>query len=238
MTPSFADKLATYDWAAARNDLDRGGYHVLPELLSKQQCMSLVQNFDAPSGFRKTVVMERHQYGLGQYKYWDYPLPAVVQQLRTSLYPHLVPVANAWMQQLRMERRFPATHQSLIAQCRKSGQSKPTPLILKYQEGGFNMLHQDIYGEVFFPMQAEVLLSEPGVDFTGGEFVLTQQSPRMQAKPIVVRLGQGDMIIFTTNFRPVEGKRGYHRATIKHGVSPLRSGQRLAMGVIFHDAET
>ena len=180
--------------------------------------------------------MERHRFGLGEYKYFQYPLPELLQNLRTELYPYLVPVANQWMEALKMGKTFPVTHSALLEECARHGQLKPTPLILKYGKGGFNTLHQDLYGEVYFPLQCVLFLNEPGIDYTGGEFVLTQQTPRAQSRAIVLTPKKGDMLIFTTSFRPVQGSRGYYRATIKHGVSEVLRGERHTLGIIFHDA--
>ena len=180
--------------------------------------------------------MERYRFGLGEYKYFDYPLPSIIQTLREEIYPKLAPIANLWMKVLKVEKRFPDSFDELQAQCHANNQLKPTPLILKYGKGGFNTLHQDLYGDVYFPLQTVFFLNEPDTDFTGGEFVMTQQTPRAQSKAIVLKPKKGEMLIFTTNFRPVKGKRGYYRVNMKHGVSELYSGERHTMGVIFHDA--
>ena len=180
--------------------------------------------------------MERHRFGLGEYKYFDYPLPDIIQTIRENIYPQLVPIANQWMEMLKIDKQFPDTFQELQAECHSNQQSKPTALLLKYGKGGFNTLHQDLYGEVYFPIQTAFLLNEPDIDFTGGEFVLTQQVPRAQSKAIILTPGIGDMIIFTTNFRPAKGKKGYYRINMKHGVSEVHSGERHTAGVIFHDA--
>ena len=180
--------------------------------------------------------MKRYRFGLGEYKYWGYPLPELVQSLREGLYPHLVPLENSWMQCLNLEARFPQHLPSLTAECAENGQMKPTPLILKYPRAGFNTLHQDLYGEVYFPIQAAIVLNQKGDDYTGGEFVLTRQVPRAQSQAIVLTPEQGDMIIFATNFKPEKGVKGYYRVNMKHGVSEVHWGQRYAMGIIFHDA--
>ncbi len=182
--------------------------------------------------------MERHRFGLGTYKYWRYPLPAVVAAVREGLYPLLVPIANQWMRCLGDDYRYPDTLAELKDACDRAGQEEPTPLILRYGSGGFNTLHQDLYGEVFFPIQAAVVLSQVGEDFTGGEFVLTEQVPRAQSKALVLQPERGDLLLFTTNYRPVEGQRGYYRAKMRHGVSEVRSGSRYTLGIIFHDAES
>lgn len=180
--------------------------------------------------------MERYRFSLGEYKYFDYPLPDIIQALRENIYPLLVPIANLWMKALKIEKKFPESYQAFQAECHASNQLKPTPLLLKYSEGGFNTLRQDLYGEVYFPLQAVFILSQPDTDFTGGEFVLTQQTPRAQSKAIVLKPGKGDMVIFYTNFWPLEGVKGYYRVNMKHGVSEVRSGNRYALGIIFHDA--
>jgi hypothetical protein len=194
--------------------------------------------YDQSDGYRKTVVMERYRFGLGTYKYWDNPLPDLVGQLRESLYPHLAPIANQWMALQNDDMRFPSTLAGLSAACQAAGQDKPTPLILKYGPGGYNTLHQDLYGDVFFPLQAACFLSAPDEDYTGGEFVLTEQVPRAQSKAIVLTPKRGDMVLFTTNFRPIKGSRGYYRAKMRHGVSEVHSGQRYTLGIIFHDAKS
>ncbi len=229
-------RIAETDWDAVADSMHTKGYALLPRFLRAGQCDALASAFDRLEGFRKEVVMERYRFGLGLYKYWDYPLPPQVHALRENLYPKLVPIANRWMEVLRMDRRFPACHRALQAACRDAGQRKPTPLILRYGEGGYNTLHQDLYGEVWFPIQAACFLSEPGVDYTGGEFVLTEQVPRAQSRARVLQPKRGDMLLFTTNFRPARGTRGYYRATMRHGVSEVHSGQRYTLGVIFHDA--
>ncbi len=232
----MTDKINGLDWPAIVNTMHEKGYAVVPGVLSKAQCQHLIDQFDNTEGYRKTVVMERSGYGLGSYKYWDYPLPPFVQNLRETLYPRLAPIANTWMQLLGVDKSFPTTFHDLQAQCHVGGQRKPTPLILKYGKGGFNLLHQDLYGDVYFPLQTAFVLSQPGKDYTGGEFVLTQQTYKAQSKAIVLTPQQGDMIIFTTNFRPVKSSKGYSRATMKHGISELHSGERYTMGIIFHDA--
>jgi hypothetical protein len=213
---------------------DRGFAHI-PAVLPNEVCEEFIANYDHAI-YRKAVIMERHRFGLGEYKYFNYPLPEFVQDAREAIYPMLAPIANTWMGRLDLETRFPAKFTELQAICEKAGQTKPTPLILKYGKGGYNTLHQDLYGEVYFPIQLAFFLNEPNVDYTGGEFVLTEQVPRAQSKAIVLRPRKGDMIIFTTNFRPVKGVRGYYRAAMRHGVSEVLSGERHTLGVIFHDA--
>lgn len=216
--------------------LQQTGYALLPGLLSADDCADLIALYDRPEPFRKTIVMERFRFGRGEYKYFHYPLPEPVQHLRQTLYPALVPVANNWMAALRQPIRYPDTLTEFQALCAGRGQTKPTPLLLRYESGGYNALHQDLYGAVFFPFQVVVLLNEPGRDFTGGEFVLVEQRPRAQSKAIVLSPKQGDAVVFTTNFRPVEGSRGRYRVSMKHGVSEVLTGHRNTLGIIFHEA--
>jgi uncharacterized protein len=222
--------------AAALAALDERGHAVLPGVLDAGECRGLAALYDDEAAFRSRVVMARHNFGRGEYKYLRYPLPGPVAALREALYPLLAPLANEWHARLRLEPRFPPGLQAYLARCRRAGQQRPTPLILKYEEGDYNCLHQDLYGELVFPLQATVLLSAPGRDFAGGEFMLVEQRPRMQSKGEVVPLGQGDAVVFAVNSRPVAGTRGYFRATMRHGVSRLHSGQRFTLGIIFHDA--
>ncbi len=229
-------KIAALDWQSIADDLNNKGYALVPDFLSSDQCRELIAGFDREDGYRKTVVMERHRFGKGSYKYWDYPLPNLVQELREGLYPKLVPIANTWMKWLGISETFPDTLQGMTAACHAAGQAKPTPLILKYGKGGYNTLHQDLYGDVYFPLQAACFLNEPGEDYSGGEFVLTEQVPRAQSRASVITPKRGDMVIFTTNFRPVMGARGYYRAKIRHGVSEVKYGNRYTLGIIFHDA--
>ncbi len=229
-------QLEPMDWTLIHQDLHKKGYATIPCFLNASECDELVQLYQKPNGYRKTVVMERYRFGLGEYKYFDYPLPEKIQMLRTQLYPHLAPVANLWMKVLKIDWVFPETHEKLLEQCREKDQLKPTPLILKYSEGGFNTLHQDLYGDVYFPIQALLVLSKPDVDFSGGEFVMTQQTPRAQSKAIVLKPNQGELVFFTTNFKPVKGQKGYYRVNMKHGVSEVTHGNRYALGIIFHDA--
>jgi hypothetical protein len=221
------------DLAAA---LDRDGYAVLPALLEADECRALAALYDERERFRSRVVMARHGFGQGEYKYLAYPLPPAVGELRQALYPRLAPVANYWQQQLGLAPKFPDTLDAYLARCHAAGQTRPTPLILKYGAGDYNCLHQDLYGELVFPLQATVLLSRPGDDFSGGEFLLVEQRPRRQSKGEVVPLRQGDAVIFPVNHRPVAGTRGYYRVTMRHGVSRVHSGGRFTLGIIFHDA--
>ena len=216
--------------------LDRDGYAVLPGLIGATECGELVALYDERDRFRSRVLMARHGYGQGEYKYFAYPLPPLIAGLRQALYPLLVPVANRWQEQLGREPAFPGTLEDYLARCHAAGQQRPTPLILKYGAGDYNCLHQDLYGELVFPIQATVLLSRPGDDFAGGEFLLVEQRPRRQSKGEVVPLRQGDAVVFPVNHRPVAGARGFYRATMRHGVSRLRSGGRFTLGIIFHDA--
>lgn len=218
------------------SQLDTHGVALLPGLLSPAYCNQITRMYAEESKFRSRVVMHRHGFGRGEYQYFNYPLPPLVQQLRTSLYPQLADVANRWNQALGVASRFPADHAHYLEQCHAAGQRRPTPLLLQYKEGDYNCLHQDLYGELVFPLQVAVLLSEPGVDFTGGEFVLTEQRPRMQSRAEVVPLRKGDAVVFPVNERPVQGARGVYRVKMRHGVSRLRSGHRHTLGVIFHDA--
>jgi hypothetical protein len=229
-------KVRKIDWSHVAESLHRNGYASVPAVLQRQQCDSLIDLYSSQTGYRKIVCMERHRFGLGEYKYFDNPLPDIVQSLRVNLYPQLAPIANSWMDKLRIPTRFPADFHDLQRQCHASGQLKPTPLLLRYEAGGFNTLHQDLYGEVFFPLQAAFILNEVNKDFVGGEFVLAQQTPRAQSRVMVLTPALGDMTIFTTNFRPAKGARTYHRVNVKHGVSEIHEGIRYAMGIIFHDA--
>lgn len=225
------------DPAKVADDMNRAGYSIARNILTEKECDILISQYTEASLYRKTVIMERHQYGLGEYRYFNYPLPPVVQQLREDIYPLLAPVANHWMQVLGIDRQFPATHNELLEYCHAHGQLKPTPLILKYAKSGYNALHQDLYGDIFFPMQVVLFLSEPGTDHEGGEFVLVEQRPRAQSRAIVLNPGKGDLLVFTTNFRPVQGSRGYHKVNMRHGVSEITEGQRYTLGIIFHDAQ-
>ncbi|MBZ9630448.1 2OG-Fe(II) oxygenase [Salegentibacter sp. LM13S] len=229
-------RITTTDWQSVAESMNEKGYAYIPEILTDDQCEKLIQAYDNEYAYRKTVIMERYRFGLGEYKYFDYPLPKIIQTLRESIYPKLSPIANLWMKVLKIEKSFPDTLEELQLLCHQSNQLKPTPLILKYGKGGFNTLHQDLYGEVYFPMQAVLFLNDPERDFTGGEFVLTQQVPRAQSKAIVLKPKKGDVLIFTTNFRPVKGTRGYYRANMRHGVSEVTKGDRHTLGIIFHDA--
>ena len=226
-------EIAPEEFAAT---LDRGGYAVLSGLLDPGECRDLIALYDERERFRSRVVMARHGYGSGEYKYLAYPLPPLVAELRRNLYPALAPIANGWERQLGREAAFPDTLELYLDRCHQAGQLRPTPLILKYGPGDYNCLHQDLYGELVFPLQATVLLSQPGEDFSGGEFLLVEQRPRRQSKGEVVALRQGDAVIFPVHHRPVAGSRGFYRATMRHGVSRVHSGARFTLGLIFHDA--
>ena len=221
---------------ALANGLEGEGHVLLPGLLGARDCRALVRSYDDRALFRSRVVMARHGFGRGEYSYFAYPLPERVAALRESLYPPLAEVANRWNAALGIAARFPADHAAYLRRCHRAGQTKPTPLLLRYGAGDYNCLHQDLYGEEVFPLQVTVLLAEPGRDFSGGEFVLTEQRPRRQSRAEVVPLGRGDAVVFPVHHRPVEGSRGFYRAKLRHGVSRVRSGQRHALGIIFHDA--
>jgi hypothetical protein len=229
-------KIDDHDWDAAAVELDARGWTILPGLLDVPQCVATATSYDDEVLFRKQVIMERHGYGRGEYRYFAYPLPPLVVALRTALYPWLVPIANRWHERMGIDVRFPAEHRAFLERCHSAGQMKPTPLVLRYGTGDYNCLHQDLYGEHVFPLQAAVLLSKPGDDFSGGEFVLTEQRPRMQSRAEVVPLDQGDAVIFAVTHRPQRGRHGDHRVTMRHGVSALRGGRRHTLGIIFHDA--
>jgi hypothetical protein len=217
--------------------LDAHGWAILPKLLNASECAGIAGLYADDSRFRSHIVMTRHGFGRGEYKYFAYPLPDKIADLRTALYPRLVPIANRWNESMGIGVRYPAAHADFITRCHNAGQTRPTPLLLQYGEGDFNALHQDVYGEHVFPLQAAILLSEPEKDFTGGEFVLTEQRPRMQSRAEVVPLGRGDGVVWAVRNRPVQGTRGTYRVNLRHGVSRLRSGHRHTVGVIFHDAK-
>ena len=223
------------DWPPIVAELDRDGVALTPPILSSAECAEVVAWFDDAARFRSTVVMARHAYGLGTYRYFSYPLPSLVARLRADLYPPLAAIANAWAGRLG-ERTYPTVHQELVEQCAAAGQHRPTPLVLRYDEGGYNCLHQDVYGSLTFPLQVAILLSVPGTDFTGGETVFVEQRPRAQSRPIVVRPEQGQAMVFAVHHRPEAGARGDRRVQLRHGVSTITSGRRHALGIIFHDA--
>lgn len=225
-----------FDWPGIESEIEFAGCAVTPPLLSAEACAALTSSYDKEALFRSTVVMARHGFGRGEYRYFAYPLPDAVQSLRAALYPRLVPIANRWEEMLGRERRFPETHAEFLKTCHAAGQARPTPLLLRYGEGDYNCLHQDLYGEEVFPLQVAILLSAPGEGFTGGEFVMMEQRPRMQSRAEVAPLTQGCGVIFAVNERPVRGTKGVYRVRMRHGVSRLRSGSRYTLGVIFHDA--
>ena len=231
-----AARAGAIDWTTATDGLNAQGAAILPGLLSPEECQALAGLYPDSGHFRSRVVMARHGFGLGEYQYFAYPLPPLVAGLREALYPHLRPLANHWNQVMGIGVQYPAAHADFIARCHAAGQVRPTPLLLQYQAGDYNCLHQDLYGEHVFPLQVAILLSEPGRDFTGGEFVLTEQRPRMQSRAEVVPLRQGDAVVFAVHHRPVNGTRGPYRVNMRHGVSRLRSGVRHTAGIIFHDA--
>ncbi len=234
--PEFGTELDDYDWPAIEAQLDEVGWAVCPRLLRPDACRAIAGRYDETATFRSNIVMARHGFGRGEYKYFAYPLPEPIAALRRAVYRRLVPTANRWHAALRLETTFPAEHEAFIERCHAAGQPRPTPLLLQYGPGDFNALHQDLYGAQVFPLQLAVLLSQPGADFAGGEFVLTEQRPRMQSRVHVVPLAQGDGVIFAVSHRPALGARGPYRVTMRHGVSPLRTGRRHTLGVIFHDA--
>ena len=231
-------RLSTLDWPSISQDLDAQGSAVIEGLLSPEECRQIAGLYAQGEMFRSRVIMSRHGFGRGEYKYFAYPLPPLIEQLRTAAYPHLAPIANCWNEAMNIEVRYPEAHADFIERCHAAGQSKPTPLLLQYGPGDYNCLHQDLYGRHVFPLQMAILLSSPGNNFTGGEFVMTEQRPRMQSRPMVVPLTQGDAIIFAVHQRPVQGTRGIYRVNLRHGVSRIRSGSRHTVGIIFHDANS
>jgi hypothetical protein len=237
MGSTISERLASLDWSAIHESLRDYGYALTPALLTKSECTSLAEMYQCDQRFRSHIIMSRHRFGRGDYKYFDYPLPPIVQELRENSYPYLVPVANDWNQCLESAEKFPARHSAFLAICKKNGQTRATPLILHYEGGDFNCLHQDIYGAVAFPLQLTCFLSEPGVDYEGGEFVLVEQQPRAQSKAEVIAPTQGQVLIFATRYRPVKGSRGYYRTTLRHGVSRVKRGVRFTLGVIYHDSQ-
>jgi hypothetical protein len=236
------ERIGMLDWTRVSRDLDAQGNALLEGILSREECLALASLYVEDDYFRSRVVMGRHGFGRGEYKYFSYPLPDIVEGLRNALYPRLAPIANRWNLDMGVRAmggnvRYPEMHTDFIRRCHEAGQSRPTPLLLQYGKGDYNCLHQDLYGEHVFPIQVAVLLSEPGKDFSGGEFVLTEQRPRMQSRPEVVPLRQGDAVAFAVHHRPVQGTRGTYRVNLRHGVSRLRSGRRHTLGIIFHDAQ-
>lgn len=236
LAPEAGTRLQAYDWAGIADELDTYGCAMLEALLSPQECAALAGLYAAADGFRSRVVMGRHGFGRGEYRYFSYPLPELVAELRSAAYARLAPIANRWNAAMGLAARYPASHAEFIRRCHAAGQRFPTPLLLQYGAGDYNCLHQDLYGEHVFPLQLAVLLSEPGRDFSGGEFVLTEQRPRMQSRAEVVPLRQGDAVVFAVHQRPVQGARDSYRVKLRHGVSRVRSGHRHTLGIIFHDA--
>jgi uncharacterized protein len=236
MTRSAA-RIEELDWRQLTRELNDYGNVVLNGVLTQEECEALAGLYSDEGVFRSRVVMERHGFGRGEYKYFSYPLPDIIQELRTTLYCKLAPVANDWNRMMGIEIRYPSKHDEFLQRCHEAGQLRPTPLLLRYGVGDYNCLHQDLYGEHVFPIQVAFLLSEPQRDFVGGEFVLTEQRPRMQSRPEVVPLRQGDAVAFAVHNRPVQGTRGAYRVNLRHGVSRLRSGQRHTLGIIFHDSK-
>jgi uncharacterized protein len=234
--PVIADRIATVDWESVGAALDAEGHAVMHSMLLPEECSALAAGYGAEEQFRSRVVMARHGFGRGEYKYFAYPLPRLVASLRTALYPRLAGMANRWNEAMGLGVRFPGGHEEFLDRCHRAGQVRPTPLLLQYVEGDYNCLHQDLYGEHAFPLQVAFLLSRPGRDFTGGEFVLTEQRPRMQSRATVVPLEQGSGVIFAVNIRPVQGANGCYRVKMRHGVSRVKSGGRHTLGIIFHDA--
>lgn len=234
---SAATRVARYDWPNLTRELDSFGCVVMQRILSPEECREISGLYADESHFRSHVHMARHGFGKGEYRYFKYPLPQMLDGLRTALYPRLAEVANEWNRRMGMDLRYPMEHPPFLEQCHQQGQTRPTPLLLQYVAGDFNCLHQDIYGDLAFPLQVAILLSEPGKDFTGGEFVLTEQRPRMQSRAEVVPLRQGDAVAFAVHNRPVQGTKGNYRVNLRHGVSRVRSGMRHTLGIIFHDAK-
>jgi len=241
VTPASAAKAAEaraalHDWQNLSEELNGYGCAVIAKLLSPEECRQIAGLYSHEDHFRSRVIMARHGFGKGEYRYFKYPLPQLIGDLRTALYPHLATVANVWNARMGIDQRYPVDHAAFLKQCHDEGQTRPTPLLLQYVPGDFNCLHQDLYGDLAFPLQVAVLLSEPGKDFTGGEFVLTEQRPRMQSRAEVVPLRQGDAVAFAVHNRPMQGTKGNYRVNLRHGVSRLRSGMRHTVGIIFHDA--
>jgi hypothetical protein len=237
LTAELERRLAAVDWSAAAQSLDEHGCATIPALIAPPQCTGLAAMYDERERFRSRVVMERVRFGVGEYKYFAPPLPPLVGALRAALYPHLAPIANRWGRAMGRKGAYPADLERFLEICRRAGQTKPTPLLLRYEAGGYNCLHQDLYGEVAFPIQITCQLSRGGIDFSGGEFLLVENRPRAQSRGEAVTLEQGEAIIFATSERPVAGSRGHYRVTMRHGVSRVRHGRRLTLGIIFHDAK-
>ncbi|GJL59681.1 MAG: prolyl 4-hydroxylase [Nitrospirales bacterium] len=236
LSTTMLERVNAIDWGRVSSDLDAQGSAVTEGLLTSKECERLAMLYSRAELFRSRIVMSRHNFGRGEYQYFRYPLPDLIKHFRNVIYPHLVPIANRWNTAMGIEVRYPKRHEDFLARCHQAEQNKPTPLMLKYEVDDYNCLHQDLYGEHVFPLQLAILLSDPHKDFTGGEFVMTEQRPRMQSRPIVVPLQRGDGVIFAVHHRPVRGGRGWYRVNLRHGVSRVRSGQRYTVGIIFHDA--
>ena len=236
-TPSISERIEGLDWKAIAESLWGFGYALIDPILTAEECAALVKLYPSEEHFRSHIIMARYRFGRGDYKYFTYPLPTLVQQIRESTYPHLSAVANEWNSALGILSRFPETLSAFLGTCKKQGQTKPTPLLLHYQSGDFNCLHQDVYGDLAFPIQLTCFLSQPGEDYEGGEFVLVEQQPRAQSKAEVIRASRGQIVIITTRYRPVKGSRGFYRTNLRHGVSRVRSGVRFTLGIIYHDAK-
>jgi len=233
---SAVERVDALDWQRIVRDLDQQGNAAVEQLLSLEECRAIAGLYPNDDVFRSRVAMERHGFGRGEYKYFSYPLPDLLSGLRTAVYPRLVPVANRWNEAMGIDVRYPCKHADFLERCHKAGQTRPTPLLLQYGVGDYNCLHQDLYGEHVFPLQLAILLSDPSADFSGGEFVMTEQRPRMQSRPMVVPLRQGDGVVFAVHYRPMQGTRSTYRVNLRHGVSRIRSGHRHTVGIIFHDA--
>lgn len=238
MSLTITERINGIDWQTATSGLNNSGFALVKNLLNAQECDAMVNGYDNSALYRKTITMQRYRFGLGEYKYFAYPLPHIIQSIREAVYPHIAPVANGWMKALTLPQTYPGNFAEFQKICWDNNQTKPTVLLLQYGIGGYNTLHQDLYGDIFFPIQLVLFLNAPGIDYTGGEFVLTEQVPRAQSKATVLTPGKGDMLLFTTNFRPVKGSKGFYRVNIKHGVSQVHTGKRHTLGIIFHDALT
>ena len=237
MSKQLSERIAAFDWHSLQQTLDEQGYAIIPSLMNNDECQEIINMYDKESYFRNTIDMARYRFGIGEYKYFKNPLPDLLQRLREGFYPELAKTANRWLQQLGRDAVYPATLPEFLEQCHQQEQLRPTPLILKYETGGYNCLHQDLYGEVFFPFQVVFALNQKETDYTGGEFLLVEQRPRAQSRGYVITLDQGAGLIFPTNHRPVLGTRGYYKTSLRHGVSTITSGTRYALGIIFHDAK-
>jgi hypothetical protein len=235
-TMGIKERIDSLNWEVIASDMNDGGYAHISNILTGSECDELISQYNDVGLYRKIINMERYRFGLGEYKYYQYPLPVLIQELRQNVYPGLAAIANNWMRVLNIDKTFPDNLTQLLELCHSQGQNRPTPLILKYGKGGYNTLHQDLYGDVYFPMQLVLFLDEPGIDYKGGEFVLIEQRPRAQSKAMVLNPKKGDLLLFTTNYRPVKGSKGYYRVNMKHGVSELTEGKRHTLGIIFHDA--